>query len=148
MSVGELEEDVAIEFLSMETTVKELQALRRDVAQREPAAREVAAAGLFLANFYSGVEGILKRLARYHRVPVPSGERWHVRLARCFCEPPRRGLPCLLDNQLATDLAAYRRFRHVVYHGYGFRLRWDDLLPGIERAADVLARFRGRSRAT
>jgi hypothetical protein len=123
-------------------TVDELSSLRDDVAAREPTVRELAAAGLFLANFYNGIENVLKRICRFHEIDIRAGSDWHVELAKAFCEPSHKGLPLLLDTQLADDLAPFRQFRHVVHHGYGFRLRWPDMLPGVEGAGDIYARFK------
>ena len=63
-------------------------------------------------------------------------------LVTYFCEPPEQGLPLLLDAEVANVLAPYRRFRHVVHHGYGFQLRWEDMLPGIEDAPGLWSSFR------
>lgn len=82
MKHEELCEEVAIELEALEITVNELLALQRDVADREPTTREKTAAAAFLAQFYSGVENILKRISLYHGVPLPTGETWHVDLFR------------------------------------------------------------------
>lgn len=144
MSASELREETAIECEAIERMLAEIASLRRDVAGREPTTREVAGAGLFLVSFYNGVENILKRLWLHHRMPQPTGETWHLELLKGFCEPPREGLPCLLDAALERDLPPYRRFRHVVRHTYGFQLRWDQMRPGLESARDVFQRFRAR----
>ena len=61
MKPTELAEQIDIEFEAIQSTVGELSSLRNDVSGRKPTVRELAAAGLFLANFYNGVENILKR---------------------------------------------------------------------------------------
>jgi hypothetical protein len=116
--------------------------LLNDIAQREPTVRELAAAGLFMANFYSGIENTLKRICRYHKVELPTGSDSHIELAKAFCEPPLGALPPLLDEQLAFDLSPYRQFRHVVHHGCGFRLAWADMRPGVEGAHRVFSHFK------
>lgn len=144
MSASELGREVALEFERMARTLGELDSLRQDIGRASPSTRDVAAAGLFLANFYNGVESILKRIARYHRVAIPAGEQWHTELARSFAEPPRKGLPALLDHDLAVRLTPFRKFRHVVFRGYGFLLRWRDMRPGIEQARGVFDGFQER----
>jgi len=52
-------------------------------------------------------------------------------------------LPPLFDESLASELAAYRKFRHVVHHGYGFQLEWERMEEGIRRVENVFARFQG-----
>jgi hypothetical protein len=142
MKAAELREEIAIEFEALDRTLAETEALPRDIAGREPATRELAAAGLFLANLYNGIENILKRIRLFHGLPLPSGPNWHIELFKSFCDPPEGGLPLLLDPPLEGALAPFRRLRHVVHHGYGFRLQWDHVQPGIERAGHALRAFR------
>lgn len=142
MKPTELVEQIDIEFEAIQLTIDEIESLRKDVSGREPTVRESAAAGLFLANFYNGIENVLKRICRFHEIEIPLGSDWHVELVKAFCDPPRGALPILLDRRLADDLAPFRHFRHVVHHGYGFRLRWPGMLPGVEGASDVFARFK------
>jgi hypothetical protein len=116
----------------MRLTVDELVSLQRDVAGRQATIRERTAAAAFLAQFYSGIENILKRISHYCEVPLPAGETWHVALFQRFCTPAYPGLPALFDDELAVALAPYRRFRHVAFHGYGFQLEWSRLVGGVE----------------
>ena len=80
MRAEEIKAEIAIEFDSLQQVVNKLEALRRDVAGREPSVREKTAAAAFLAQFYSGVENILKRLSRFHGVILPVGDNWHLEL--------------------------------------------------------------------
>jgi hypothetical protein len=142
VNADDLHDEIAVELEALEATVHELLALRQDVADREPTTREKTAAAAFLAQFYNGIENILKRISLYHSVPLPSGETWHVDLFQRFCAPPYPGLPALLDEQLASDLAPFRRFRHVVFHSYGFQLDWSRMAEGVAQADDVFSRFK------
>ena len=147
MNASDLREEIAIEIDSIERTLVEIAGLVRDVGEREPTAREVAAAGLFLASFYNGIENVLKRIWAFHGLPLPHGDTWHIELLKGFCDPPREGLPRLLDAPLEADLAPYRRLRHVVRHAYGFQLRWDQLRPGLAGAQAIFTQFRSRVEA-
>lgn len=143
MKPEELCEEIAIELELMEATVRELSALQHDLAGREePTVREKTAAAAFLAQFYNGVENILKRISRFHAVPLPTGDTWHVDLFKRFCMPPYEPLPALFDEPLASALAPFRKFRHVVYHGYGFELDWSRMREGIERVESVFTQFK------
>lgn len=110
----------------------------------KPTVREKTAAAAFLAQFYTGIENILKRISRYHGVPLPSGETWHVDLFQRFCSPSHPDLPELFDETLGTALAPYRRFRHVAFHGYGFQLDWGRMLEGVANVQDVFTRLKIR----
>ena len=68
MTPGDLREEIAIEAEALEATLTELASLHQDVGGPGPTARELAAAGLFLANFYNGIENILKRICRHQAV--------------------------------------------------------------------------------
>ena len=85
MKPAELREEIAVELEALKATVNELLALQEDVAEREPTVREKTAAAAFLAQFYNGVENILKRISSYHNVPLPTGDTWHIDLFERFC---------------------------------------------------------------
>lgn len=142
MKPGELREQIAVELEALEATVTELLALRRDVAHREPTVRERTAAAAFLAQFYNGIENILKRISRYHDVPLPTGDTWHVDLFQRFCSQPHPGLPALFDDDLASALAPFRRFRHVAFHSYGFQLDWSHMAEGVARVQHVFSQIK------
>ncbi|MBI4687434.1 MAG: hypothetical protein HY756_06605 [Nitrospirae bacterium] len=125
MTTKELIEEINIEFELIETTLKEISSLKNDTADREPAVREKTAAAAFMAQFYGGIENILKRISRFHNIPLPDGETWHIDLFKRYCNPPYKSLPLLLDEKLSLSMAPFRKFRHVVYHGYGFQIDWD-----------------------
>lgn len=142
MNLKDMSEEIAIEIELLESVIKEISSLRHDLADREPTVREKTAAGAFMAQFYGGIENILKRISLYHSVPMPSGDNWHADLFRRFCQPPYQTLPRLFDDQLALDIAPFRKFRHVVYHGYGFELDWNRMKEGLAGIDDVFNRFK------
>jgi len=142
MTSDDLRTEIGIELAAMERLLKEILELSHDISDREPTVREKTAAATFMAQFYDGVENILKRISRFHRIPLPTGDTWHVDLFRRFCEPSYQKLPLLFDRELAIAMAAYRRFRHVVYHSYGFELEWDRMKEGISNVEKVFKLFK------
>lgn len=104
----ELKLEVAIEFDVLQQVVDELEALRQDVAGREPTVREKTAAAAFLAQFYSGIENILKRLSRFHGVELPVGENWHL---LAWWEPALRNSPRRADWKVRPPFAPSSSFR-------------------------------------
>ena len=139
MKLDEFREEIAVELEALEATVGELLALQRDLSDTEPTVREKAAAAAFLAQFYNGIENILKRISRYHSIPLPTGETWHVELFQHFCSPSHANLPVLFDDTLASALAPYRRFRHVAFHGYAFQLDWNRMAEGVAGVEDMFS---------
>ncbi len=144
MTEKELFEEISIELEQIETVLRELRLLLKDVSGREPTVREKTAASSFLAQFYGGIENILKRISRFNAIKLPEGDTWHIDLFKRFCSPPHDIFPLLFDDALAADMAPYRKFRHVVHHGYGFELDWNRMREGIERIEDVYKRFKSR----
>jgi len=144
LTFEELEEEIAVELEALESTVSELLSLQGDVASREPTVREKTAAAAFLAQFYNGVENILKRISRYHNVTIPSGETWHVDLFQQYCSPIKPDLPTLLDKPMSSALAPYRRFRHVAFHGYGFQLEWERMAEGVAMIQNVFSQLKSQ----
>ncbi len=142
MTVEDLQEEISIELENIIKTLEELSALQRDTEGREPTIREKTAAAAFLAQFYNGIENILKRISHYHAVPLPAGDTWHIELFKRFCDPPYPPLPSLFDSSLASDMAPYRKFRHVVHHGYGFQLEWERMVEGIDNVDHVYRCFK------
>jgi hypothetical protein len=142
MSIEELREEIDIETELIEAVLTELKELRQDVAGRTPTIRETTAAAAFLAQFYGGVENILKRVSLSHSLPLPAGENWHSELFQRFCEPTIQPLPALFDHSLGKAMAPYRKFRHLAFHTYGIQMDWNRMEEGIAGVEDVFARFR------
>ena len=141
MQREELIEAIAFEMGALHLVVEEVQVLVEDVEGGKASIRDRTAAGAFLAQFYTGIENILKRILRYTNVAFPSGETWHLDLFNLFCEPGKPELPVLFDPDQAAVMGAYRRFRHVVHHGYGFQLDWDRMAEGIGQLHLVCEQF-------
>ena len=144
MSVNKLLEEIDIELELIESILREVASLQADTSGRKPSVREKTATAAFLAQFYGGIENILKRISRFHNIPIPTGDTWHIDLFKRFASPGYKSLPVLFDESLAADMAPFRKFRHVVYHGYGFQLDWDRMQEGIARVEDVYSRFKAR----
>ena len=142
MNPAELREQIAVELEAMELTVSELLSLQQDVVHREATIRENTAAAAFLAQFYNGLENVLKRICHFHNVPLPVGETWHVELFQRFVSPSHPELPELFDTELAAYLAPYRRFRHVAFHSYGFQFDWNRMSEGIENIGHIFNRVK------
>ena len=142
MKIEELKEELAIELDWMDVVVRELLSLSKDIGDKEPTIREKTAAAGFLSQFYNGIENILKRISRFHDVPLPAGDTWHIELFKRFCSPSYSPLPPLFDDDLASALAPLRKFRHVVHHGYGFQLEWSRMKEGISTIEALFLRFK------
>lgn len=139
MTSKSLHEEISIELEFIAKIVYEVSSLRSDVSGRPATVRERTAGASFLAQFYGGIENILKRIHRYYKLPLPVGETWHIDLFGRFCSPGYLILPVLFDNKLASVLSPFRKFRHVVHHGYGFQIEWESMSEGLN-ALDAIFR--------
>lgn len=144
MTSDELKQEVNIELELIEAVLEELSLLRKEIAEREPTVPEKTAAAAFIAQFYGGVENILKRINYFYNIPLPTGDTWHIDLFKRFCEPPHKPLPALFGGTLGLQISPYRKFRHVVYHGYGFQLDWSRMKEGMENADAVFSLFKAK----
>lgn len=142
MSEECLKEEVAVQIAFLDATVREVCLMRDDLSQREPTLRDISAAAGFLADFYGGIENILKRICVARGIALAAGEEWHRRLFQQFCEPGVHGLPVLIGKNLEEPLAAYRRFRHIVHHSYVIQLRWSRMVEGVREIDYVYATFK------
>ena len=70
MTFEELLEEINIELKLMETTVQEVIALSKNISDREVTNWEKTAASAYMAQFYTGVENILKRISKFYNVPL------------------------------------------------------------------------------
>lgn len=146
MKAEDLRLEIAIELETISKVVAELSALQSDLEadQRGPTVREKTAAAAFLAEFYNGIENILKRICVYNNLPLPTGDTWHVELFKFYCSPHQPPLPTLFDDDLASELASFRKFRHVFFHGYGFYMDWDRMQHGVTSVKRVLEKFNSK----
>jgi hypothetical protein len=142
VSEERLRKEISIQIAFLDATVREVCRLRDDLTECKPALRDIAAAAGFLADFYGGIENILKRICVARGIVLPAGEKWHRRLFQQFCEPGTPNLPVLIDKDLQEPLAAYRRFRHIVHHSYVLQLRWSRMAEGVQDVDRVYARFK------
>ena len=142
MTADDLRAEIDIDIEAIETALEKLAALYADVGDRRATVREKTAAASFLAQFYGGIENILKRISLFHNMPLPASKTWQMDLFKRFCIPSYRSLPELFDEFLASGLSPYRRFRHVFYHSYSFELEWERMKEGIERAPHLFALFK------
>lgn len=142
MNYEELCEEIAIEFESMDIIVNELIQLRSEYSKMEPSVRETTAAGAFLAQFYNGIENILKRFYKYAGRSLPQGYDWHIALFKAFCDPPHENLPLIFSTELEKKLAPFRKFRHMFHHGYGFQLDWNRIKLGIDEIQSIFTQFK------
>jgi hypothetical protein len=142
MSLDRLRKEVLLELDELSAVASEIDSLLNDTQDRTGTVRECTAAGGFLAQYYGGIENILKRFVKALDGELPSGDEWHIRLVGMFAEGTTSGMPVLFGKPLATTLGQLRRVRHVVRNAYGRELTWDRLVPAMQASTQILPQLR------
>ncbi|MDY7079293.1 MAG: nucleotidyltransferase domain-containing protein [Chloroflexota bacterium] len=108
----------------------------------QPDEYEIRSIGSLLHDFYSGVERIFERIAVRLDGDLPAGSSWHTYLLQRMTAPWAEVRPVVIDQELATRLQDYLRFRHLFRHTYGFDLQWEKCQGLAEGMMETLETLR------
>ena len=133
----------------IEHELERLEQLREELADapRDDDTFTLRARGSMLHDFYSGIERVFIRIAEELNGGVPQGEQWHRQLVTDMSLEIPDVRPAVIEPELARELGAYLRFRHVFRNVYGSLLDAQRMRPLEERLPAVLATFRTQVRA-
>ena len=106
----------------VEQVVQHSEEINREAIKRDDKIYFEALA-LNLHSFYLGVERIFEDIARTIEQEIPAGSDWHRLLLQQMASdmPPIR--PAIIRDSTYECLDEFRRFRHVVRHGYTTHLQ-------------------------
>jgi len=71
MSRSDIAEEVRIELKNLNIVIVELNSLLKENQFSEPLLKDKTAVGSYLAQFYNGIENILKRICRLKNINLP-----------------------------------------------------------------------------
>jgi len=94
--------------------------------------------GKIIHDFYTGIENIFEKIARETGEGVPTGESWHKELLIAMSLDIETVRQHVINNELASELDEYRRFRHVFRNIYGDELNWDDMKHLADKMPEIL----------
>lgn len=134
-------QEVALEIENLTLLIQELQKIIDAQELNEPDIVLKTATSSFMAQYYTGIENILKRISKYFSIPLPKSDSWHFELFSFFCNPPHSHLPILFTDDIKNEINELRKFRHRFHHGYSFTLEWDELLIGAKTVIDTFKPF-------
>ena len=121
MRPPDLLSEIELEKANIRLALSDIERVRKELSASDSSPTIVAGAASYIAQWYGGMEAILKRIIRNRNVALPSGGEWHIELLKMFHK--NAGPPFgILDKNLFSQLSLMRKFRHVVMHGYGFKL--------------------------
>lgn len=96
---------------------------------------ELAAAGTFLHNFYSGIENIMKQSLVIKGIKTEKSTNWHKDLLNKATDIK------IISTGLSDELYEYLAFRHFFVHSYGFKLEEKFLRELADKASKIAERF-------
>jgi hypothetical protein len=137
----QLIDEINIELNSMKLIVDDIELLIIEVGNNEATNIYKTALGGFAAQFYNGVENILKRIHKSYKIDLPKGENWHLDLLERFSIESGFAIPIKLSSPIIESLTDYRRFRHYFFHGYSHNINWTILLDGVKDIRLVFNQF-------
>ncbi len=135
-------EEISIDLESMFQIVIDVEALLAEVKTQTPNNIYKTALGGFAAQFYNGIENIMKRIHKAYNIDLPRGDNWHIVLLDRFSVNSDFPTPCKFSDELILSLTDYRRFRHYFFHGYGHNLNWDIISNAVSDINEVFNAFR------
>ena len=106
----------------------------------KPEEIEIMALAAILHSFYTGIEGILKRIAIRVDGSVPLGEIWHSQLLGTMSKPGKNRSKVISDS-LEEKLRHYLNFRHMFRHAYTFHLNWERMEPLVRECENTFHVF-------
>ncbi|GAB1350973.1 hypothetical protein MASR1M107_31880 [Ignavibacteriales bacterium] len=134
-------EPIRIEVETIENILNEINGIIREYSDSEPDIRIKAALASFIAQFYNGVENIMKRIMKINGRTLPKGENWHAELFNQFIESDDPNTPVLFRGPDVLINKKLRKFRHIVYHGYSFRLEYELMKSNVMGLQDSFKSF-------
>jgi len=106
----------------VEQVVQHSEVVNREAIKRDDKIYFEALA-LNLHSFYLGVERIFEDIARTIDQEIPGGSDWHRLLLQQMASDMSSIRPRIISETTYQCLDEFRRFRHVVRHGYTTHLK-------------------------
>lgn len=142
--LDELREQIDVDLIQLRRSVAALAPVLEKVRNTPPDTVEIMALAAMLHSFYTGLEGIFKRvhLALYGN--VPTGEFSHAKLLDAMIVPGP-SWPAVISGELRDVLRGYLQFRHVFRHAYSHELKWKYMASLVAEVEQPWTGLRTRS---
>jgi len=132
----QLKQDILYEQRQIDAVISKIKEIGEDITDVKK-----AALATYLMNFYNGIENIMKRCAKEYYKRTPKGADWHKELLRKTCagNGSRRRL---FSEEIVDRLYDYLTFRHIFIHGYGFKLKWEEMKSLVENIDELWGKIK------
>jgi len=144
MNLNDLLIFIEIEISDIDLTVDYILQLYETIGTTKPDVFQKAAITQLVAQFYNGIENILKIMCKYKNHTIPYGSHSHIELFNLFIEKNPLGNPILFTNIICDDFIGIRKFRHFAIHGYAFKIKWEYIKPSLERLKNSYIIFKSQ----
>ncbi|MBL8027982.1 MAG: hypothetical protein JNL74_16295 [Fibrobacteres bacterium] len=141
MTLQELHKEIETANTELGSVLSELDEVMKEslISGDTPAIRNGGAS--LVAQCYSGIENILKRVAIFRDKKIPSGYDWHISLVKLFQTSDSLNSDSFVNDELFSKLNLMRKFRHVAHHGYGFKLNWQTVKTAAIETPEIVDTF-------
>jgi hypothetical protein len=126
----------------LDITISSIKELNSLIAENNPNNIQIAAMNQFIAEFYNGIENILKRICKANNIPIPYGEESHINLFNLFVNESEKMLPNIFITEIVDEFKKIRKFRHFVIHGYSFKVDWSYLKESVTKLEQTYLIFK------
>ena len=114
------------ELISLRRIVDNIQTAMEEIGDN-PNQLEINGLAAYLHQYYTGIEGIFRRIALQIDGSFATGERYHLDLLNQMAQDIPNERRALIKPQQYMVLKDYLSFRHFFRHAYGYQLRWQEL---------------------
>jgi hypothetical protein len=135
-----LRKEIEIQLAELRLLIEKNDELLGNEYRGDPGDVMVYAFAAILHSFYTGIEGIFKRIAKRIDESVPRGEDFHARLLERMTHSTNRR-PAVISGVLARTLKSYMDFRHMFRHAYVYFLVWDRMEPLVRECRNTFHQF-------
>ncbi len=102
----------------------------------------IYAVALTIQHFYTSLKTAFARVVAELDGVSPRSEGWHKQLLDQVSIDIKDMRPALISRDLNRRLDRFRRFRHVVRHGYEYELDWEQIVPLVEQLELVVSELK------
>lgn len=135
-----LRKEIDIQMSELRRLIEKYDELFGKEYQDDPGDIVTIALAAILHSFYTGIEGIFKRIAQRIDESLPKGEDYHARLLETMTRSSSRRPP-VISESLARTLRQYMDFRHMFRHAYANYLVWNRMEPLVRECRQTFHLF-------
>ncbi|MDP2983721.1 MAG: hypothetical protein Q8O92_10380 [Candidatus Latescibacter sp.] len=135
-----LRKEIEIQLAELRHFIETYDKLLGNEYKGDPGDIVTIALAAILHSFYTGIEGIFKRIAKRIDETLPKGTDYHARLLEMMSKPSSQR-PQVISESLSRTLKQYMDFRHMFRHAYANFLVWDRMEPLVYECKNSFHQF-------